>query len=479
MLNLLNDNVRNKIIEETKGNENIERKKQSFVQNEVFKDRIYEPVKTYLQPFYSEQTINNTPIVASVNLARRIVNKEASLYCHEPERVFTGLTDQQILLINQVYEDMKINTIMQRLNQNFKLQDQAHCYIVPRAGKLKMIPLMSHQIDVVPSSADAEIGEVYMVNGFDRIAGNVQVTQSGDSMNELIADEDDYQEARKAVSVWSPLFNFVMDEDGNIKPTEDTSNPLNGVVPFVDIHSSKDGEYWVRTGASLTDFTIQYNAALTDMGNIVRMQGFGQAWLKSSPDQKMQNVQVGPNFILHLPIDPNGGGSADFGYANANPDLAGSLSYIEGLLSSFLTSRGVDPKIVNTKGESVKYSSGIDRLLAMVEQFEATESDAEVMEDAERAILKIVIAYLNTYAGTPVLPNYPSVSLPMDASVDVEFHKPSAIQSDSEKLGNIQTRLEIGLIDQIDAIAIDRNIERDQALKVFEDMQKEKTDLNV
>jgi hypothetical protein len=35
----------------------------------------------------------------------------------------------------------------------------------------------------------------------------------------------------------------------------------------------------------------------------------------------------------------------------------------------------------------------------MVEQFEATEQDAEVFEDAENKILQIVIAYLNTYGG--------------------------------------------------------------------------------
>ncbi|HNC40320.1 MAG TPA: hypothetical protein PK522_00900 [Nitrosomonas sp.] len=470
MLNLLNPSVRKQIIEETQGNENVERKKQSFIQSEVYKDRIYQPVKKYLEPFYSEKTINETPIIASVNLARRIVNKEASLYCREPERKFYGLTDAQIELIKQVYDDMKIDTIMQRINQNYKLENQTHCYIVPRAGKLKMIPMMAYQLDVVPSSADSEIGEVYLVNGFDRIAGNVQVTTTGDSTDEMIADEDDYKKARKAISVWSPMFNFIMDEEGNIINTEDTSNPIGGVVPFVDVFSSKDSEYWVRIGQSVTDFTIQYNAALTDMSNIVRMQGFGQAWLKSGPDQKMQNVQIGPNKILHLPTDPNGGQSAEFGYANANPDLSGSLSYIEGLLSSFLTSRGVDPKTVNAKGEAMTYTSGLDRLLAMVEQFEATEADTEVMECAERQILKIVIAYLNTYAGTPVLPNYPSVTLPLDATVDVEFQKPTAIQSDSEKLANIQMRLELGLIDQIDAIAEDRNIDREEAQVIFDKM---------
>lgn len=473
MLNLLNDNVRKQILDESKNTENTQRKKVSFGQNEIYKDRIYQQVKAFLQGFYSQQTIDNTPIVASVNLARRIVNKEASLYCREPERTFYNVTPQQEELLRLIYSDMKINTLMQRLNQNYKLQDQSHAYIVPRAGKLKGCALMAHQIDVVPSTADQEVGEVYLINGFDRIQGNVKVTDTGDSMNELIADEDDYKESQKAIAVWSPVFNFIMNESGAIYPTDDVKNPLGGVVPFVDIAQSKDGEYWVRSGASLTDFTIQYNAALTDLGNIVRMQGFGQAWLKAPQSVMPENIQIGPNFILRLPVDPNSAATTDFGFANANPDLTGSLAYIEGLLSSFLTSRGVDPRVVNAKGDSIKYASGIERLLAMVEQFEATEQDSELFEDAENKILQIIIAYVNTYGGSPVLPNYPKMNIPLNAYVEVEFQKPTAIQSDGEKLSNIQTRLDMGLISKVEAIAADRNIDIDQAKLVQAEIQKD------
>ena len=463
MLNLLNENIRSQIIEETESSENIQRKKASFNQYEIYRDRILQQVKSFLEGFYSKATIDNTPIVASVNLAKRIVDKEASLYCRDPERTFYNVTPDQEALLKQVYEDMKIDTIMNRLNKHFKLQDQAHLYIVPRAGKLKLTPLLAHQLDVIPMSADQEIGEVYMINGYDRVLGNSKVSDYGDSTNELIADEDDYQAARKAIAVWSPVFNFIMNEEGDVYPAESYENPLKGVVPFVDIHSAKDGEYWVRNGSSLTDFTIQYNASLTDLGNIVRLQGFGQAWLKAPSTLIPDNLQIGPNFILRLPIDPNNPVATDFGYANANPDLQGSLAYIEGLLSSFLTSRGVDPKVVNTKGDSTKYSSGIERLLAMVEQFEASEQDSEIFEDAEQKIFKIVVAYLETYGGTPVLPKYPKVTFSKDAFVDVDFEKPQALQSDAEKLANIQTRLDMGLLSKVEAIAKDRDIDIDQA----------------
>ncbi len=470
MFNLLNGAIRTQILAESKLQENVDRKSVSFGQYEIYKDRILQQVKKYLEGFYSKATMDNTPIVASVNLARRIVNKEASIYCKKPTRKFQNMSDEQIKLIEQVYKDMKMDSLMKKLNKNFKLQDQAHAYIVPKKGKLKASTLLSHQFDVVPSSLDQEDGEVYLINGFDRMAANVKVTNSGDNLNEMIADENDYQAGRKAIAWWSPLFNFITNENGGIISTE-TDNPLKGVLPFVDINAGKDGEYWVRTGAALTDFTIQFNAGLTDLGNIVRMQGFGQAWMKAPKGMMPENIQVGPNFIIKMTTDPDSDAETDFGYANANPDLAGSLSYLEGLLSSFLTSRGVDPKVVNTKGDATKFASGLERLLSMIEQFEATEDDLELFVEAENQILKIVIKYIETYGGSETLPKYPKTIFNPEASVIMEFQKPTSIQTESEKLDVIQKRKDMELISQIEAIMEDRDITFDEAKKVFNDIQ--------
>jgi hypothetical protein len=474
MLNLLNPNVRKQIIEETKGDENKQRKNVSFSQNEIFKDRIYESVKAYLEGFYSKQTIQNTPIVSSVNLARRIIKKEASLYTKEPERKYYNMSDEQIAVVQQVYEDMKIDSVMQKLNENFKLQDQAHLYIIPRKGKLKAMALLSHQLDVVPSSEDSEDPEVFILNGFDRTLLNVPVSSTGDNLNAMIADEDDYKASLKRSAVWSPMFNFIIDEDGNIvSPPDQVENPLNGVVPFVDVFNSKDGEYWVRTGSALTDFTIQFCAGLTDVLAVSRMQGFGQAYLKAPMNLIPQEIQIGTHFVLRLPVDPNNPVDTEFGYANANPDLAGSLAVLESLLSAFLTSRGVDPKTVNTKNDSEKFSSGIDRLLSQIEQFTATEQDMCVFEDAEMKAFKIVVAYINTYGGSSVLPEYKCAPISPDAYIDVEYQKPQSVMSESEKLSNIQTRLEMGLITKVDAIAIDQNLDEEQAIAKFEQINLE------
>jgi hypothetical protein len=471
MLNLLNSALRKKILSETLGQENVDRKSLSSGQLEIYKDRINAQVKKYLQGFYSEETIKNTPIVSSVNLARRMVKEEASLYQRKPKREFTGVTEEQAAVLEQVYKDMKADTILRSANEFYKLQQQNHLYAIPRNKKIKLCSYLGHQLDVVPSTEDSEIGEVYLINGFNRTLANQRVSDSENGYDELIADVDDYLQAMKAIAWWSPKFNFITNEEGDILQSETYENQLNGMLPFIDIHSRKDGEYWVRSGASLTDFTIQFNAALTDMGNVVRMQGFGQAWLKAPKELMPQNIQIGPNFILRLPMDPNQETATDFGFANANPDIAGSLQYLEGLLSSFLTSRGVDPKVVNAKMESERYASGFERMLAMIDQFEASEEDIDVFQEVEKKLFKLVVQYLNTYANSDVL-EYKIAPIPEDASVNITYAKPQSIVSDSEKLANIQMRMDMQLIDPVEAIAVDREIPYDDAKEIFDRIQK-------
>jgi hypothetical protein len=472
-INLLNSSVRKQIVEETKGSENMKRKSLSFEQYEIFRDRIRPYVEKYLEDFYAASSIKEMPIVSSINMAKRIVTQEASLYKCGPERTFYNVTEEQAIILGEIYEDMKVDTAFLKSNQYYKLQEQNHIYVVPMGGRLKLKVLLAHQLDVVPSTADQEVGEVYIVNGFDRRSEAIKVTSSGDSSNEIIADEDDYQSRLNMAAVWSPLFNFIMDENGNIVSPE-TENPILGMVPFIDIHATKDGEYWVRSGAALNDFTVQFNGSLTDLQHIIRMQGFAQAWVSGPSELLPQNIKIGPSYVLRLPTDKNNpDAKAEFGFANPNSDIAGSIAYLENLLSMFLTSRGLDPKLVNAKGEASKYSSGFDRLLSMIDQFQPSEADKEIFEDAEAKLFEIIKRYINTYAGTPILGKYNIGQIPEDAYVEIKYHKPQAVVSEQDKLNIIAQKLELGLMTKEEAIAYDREIDQESASEIYKKLEGE------
>jgi hypothetical protein len=476
MLNYSNQLLLKQIVEEIKNSENMEQKEVSLAEWEIYSDRILPHVKAYLSGFYSSDSLNEIPIIACINLAKRIVDKEAEIYTYPVQRTFKGLTDAQVMLMEQIYKDMNINNVMLVANKRYRLQNlQTTLQVSLINKKLKAKVLMRHQVDVVPSPLDSELADAYLVSGFNKAYSGTSKEET-DNQNQLIADPDDYKAGEKAISLWSDQFNFVIDENGNIISGNDTINPIQ-MIPFVDVASSKDGEYWREGGASLTDFTIQFNAAYSDLSNIVRMQGFAQAFLVTAEDGNApKNFQIGPNQILHLKVNPENPIQPQFNYVNPNPDLDGSIKFIESLLSSFLTSRGVNPKTVNTKGEAESYSSGIERLLAQIDSFKPSQQDFDVFKEAEKKLFKIIIRYLNTYQGSDLLEYNLGNINEQAADVDVIYASPTVVKSEKERLDEIMQLVEMGVITEVDKIAMARQVDHETAEEILEEIKQEMTE---
>lgn len=495
MINLLDIGTRLSLIEEIESEENKQRKRRSFAQYDIYKDNQHVYVYDYLRSQFSQNTVNEMPIISSINLSRRIVNQEASVYKNAPKRSFMDVSEDQEYELEALYEQMKINSKLMKSNQMLKLQDQSLLYVVPSQGGLSIKVLLPHQYDVIPNESNPEVADGYIINTFQRdqiggaksvpvfnspsgLAENYQNTKFySDGQNQKIADPDDFKEDNRRYIVWTKELNFIMDSKGNVL-SEDPTNPLN-MLPFIDIFHDKDMEYFVVMGQAITDFSIQFNAALSDLANVNRMQGWGQAYLKCDARMVPQNITVGPNKIIKLPIDPNSQIVPEFGFANANPDIAGAIKFIETLLAMFMSSRGVDPKTVTGQGDGQKFTSGIERLLAMVEKFEASKEDYSLYKGVEVKLFEIIKTYINTYSGTDVLPNWAGGVLPEAASVEVEFKKPEMVQTDQEKLASIQIRKELGLISHVEAIAIDRGISDDAAEEVAQDIKEEEMELQM
>lgn len=461
------------ILQAIDSRENIERKNISFAQYEIFQDNLMPAVKTYLKSMYSSKTLEEMPIIGSVNLARRVVIQEASIYKASPKRTFQGLSEDQVRQIEKIYEDLQIDAKLLKSNQYYKLQHQNHLQVLLRNGKLHLRVLLNHHLDVVPSPMNPDEADAYIVNGYDK-SQDQHAERNSDGINQVIGDADDYKASMERYALWSNEFNFIFNGKGQIVSGADISNGLKR-MPFVDVSPDKDYEYWLRGGTAVTDFTIQFNGALSDLGHIVRMQGFAQAWMKGPADMIPENIQIGPSFVIKLPIDPDKPTETDFGFSNPAPDLSGSIAYVEMLLSNFLSSRGLDPKLVSGKGEADKFSSGIERLLSLLEKFEASRSDLATYMRVEREIFEIVKAYVNTY-GASDLWDYELTSIPEDAEILVEFQKPEMIQSEQEKLDAQAKKLDIGLTSRIRALMELHGISKDQAVELAEEIDKENSE---
>lgn len=471
MVNILDQSTRVKIINAIKNDENKKRKALSLAELEIYNDNITPFVKTYLSQFYSQETLKESPMISCVNVCRKVVNQEASIYKERPVRTFTNVSPEVEDFLHNLYEQIGLDSKLLKSNQYYKLQRQNHIQLLPIKGKIKARVLLNHQIDAVPMAEMPEVADVYIISGYDKGENGYtpKLNPASDNMDQVVADSEDYKPSVDRYAWWSGDLNFITDSKGNILSgleKSDVENPL-GIPSIVEVSDDKDLEYWARQGSAVADFTVQFNAALTDLSQIVRMQGFSIAWFKGAKGTIPQNLIVGLNHVLRLEIDPSNPVDTDFGFASPSPDLSGSIQYIEMLLSCFLSSRGIDPNTVSGKAQSEKFGSGIERLLSMLEKFEASKVDMSIYERVEKQLFELIKKMINVYVPSKIL-DYEISSIPQNAGIEVKFVRPEMVQTESDKMLSIEKRLELGLISQVEAIAEDRGVSIEDAEKIYQ-----------
>jgi hypothetical protein len=254
---------------------------------------------------------------------------------------------------------------------------------------------------------------------------------------------------------------------------EPLPNPLAqyGITPYIELSEEKEFEYWVRQASALTDFTIEFNSRLSETAQIVKMQGFAQAWMKGPLETIMESIQIGPNYVLKLVNDKGNNVETDFGFATPQADISGAIAFLEVQLSGFLSSQGVDPKTVTIKGESQQYASGLERLLALIEKMSAAKSDYGVFQHAETQVWNLVKAWLNVLNGSSTLNRKYWTSMPDDSEVLVKYSKPENVESELEKLSVSEKRIEIGLSSSINELMESKELSREDAEKLFDQYQ--------
>ena len=486
------------LLRHIEGRENKARKERSFKTNEIYNDNLRQYVWEYLREGFQEKTLKEMPIVSSVNIARRLVKEEAKIYSESPKREFTELEEEQVDAVTRIYEDMKSDFMLAKANEFYKLQNQCLLQVVPKDGKLIMRVLKQHNYDPIPDPNNPEEALGYIISTFDR--ANIQDDQSNksgtnykavssmnnsatsDGINQEIGDEDDYKSMLKRYVCWTksyyvgdeliPGMNFIMDGKGEVL-SEDPSNPLGDTLPFVDVASYKDFNYFVSESDLVSNFSIEFCGALSDLMFVSRMQGWSQAYLKAPADMSAENISIGPTKVIHLPItmdEPE----PEFGFSSPNSDLQGSIQTVEFLLKCFLTSRGLSTSTVTGQGEVEKHSSGIERLLAKLDRAEATKEDYHLFENAEQEVYELIKKWHNALRETGQLNDeYLSGELPEASKMGVTFNKPEMFQSKTEKLDYNMKRYELGIGSRTTILMDVDNMSREEAEEYLEKVDQE------
>ncbi len=480
--------------------ENLKRKENSLMSLEVLKGRQTPFILEKLRREMGVDSITTGRTITSINLTKKIVKEKSSLYKTPPEREFKNVSEDQLGHINMLYKMAEADVKLKKSNEIYKLQDQAMLQCVLKEGKIELRPLYQHHFDVIPQDENPEKMSGVIISSFDksRLFGAGGTGQLGsypankmnyysDNYNQTIGDPDDYKQ--KALFYWwTKDFNFITNYKGQLvdkngvpinqmvmDPNDPlVASPIVGTLPFIDIATDKDFEFYVRSGLSSTVFSVDLGALLSDTSEIARMQGWSQAIISSVETPK--DLTIGPRRAMWLKLNPNDTEATrpSFEFSSPNPDLGSSLQLIENFLSLYLTSEGLSPSVMNSQGKTDGSTSGLDRWLKMIEKFEASQDDVSLYECVERDLFQIIKAWNNTFANVTEGGFDDKLSgtlIPEDAEMSVKFHKPQMLMAEAEKLDLIQKKLEMGLISQVEAIEHDRGVDHEMAVQILKEIR--------
>jgi hypothetical protein len=493
---LMDKSVRINIIDEINNDENVQRKKESLRRFEMFKKRQARYILDRLRSEFSEKTVREMRKVLSINLVERIIKEQASIYNNTPERVFSDFTDSEIEALEMHYDASNVNVMMKKANQFYKLFDQCALMVVPKGGKITLKAMAPHWYDVIPDENDPEKPYAYILNILDKhqwvgqhsdasyehdnsfgtgTTRQLEGRDGSDGINQSIGDGDDYKSENNKYIVWTKDTHFVMNGRGKIV-TEEVDNPI-GELPFIDIATDKDFEYFIRKGSSVVDFAIDFGVQLSDHSNILRLQGYSQAII--SAEKQPDNMVVGPNHILFLQQDPNSNLSPDFKFASPAPDLSASIATLEMQMKLFLSDNGKDPKTIVASGEGKTFASGLDRLLSMISEFEANRTDMDLFQWVEQELFRLIVLWNNVLqdANDPAIALDDSLKNGMiseSGEMDITYSAPESIQTKSEKEDSIIKRQKEGLISKLEAIMEDRGVDETAAQEILDKIQSDK-----
>jgi hypothetical protein len=499
--NILDIRERKRIIDEILSEENKRRKEESYKRYEIWKSKHGKYILDALTREFSAQTVKNMRTVTSVNIVRRIVNAKSSIYRHEPKRTFENASEETAQYLEKLYQESYANIKLKKSNKIYALEDQAAVQIIPKDGKIQFMAYYPHNYDVVPDDMNPEKAAVYVLSAYDKMQqltqlegytsksagylyGNQRKTQ--DYVNQQIGDPDDYKLKNLRMVWWSEEFHFTtngkgeyIDPDTNQEvsdlPAEKLLNPIQ-MNTFVDIAHDKDFEFWVDSESTLTQFCIELGVMLSDTSNINRLQGYSQAIIKSV--DKPQDMQVGPHSVIHLPLDPTRPElSPDFQFVSPSPDLQSSLSLLNTFINLYLSAEGLDSKVINTDGATKTYASGLERLLAMVEKFEASQDDFDLYKMVEKKAFEILKAWNNYLVGRTLDQGGVEMelqSVPEDVELQVDFTAPQALETQKEKQETVMLYLDKGLISKKMAIMDLMQKSDEEADAILEEVSQEK-----
>jgi hypothetical protein len=323
-------------------------------------------------------------IQRTVATTYRLSRELSTLYLRKCLRVFEGLNDKEVDLLALEYEAKKVNRRLRTAQEHQSVLANATVWVWPNGTSdrdYKLIVPPIHTQWVTPKGLIAqEVEDIaeWRVR-FPVPGSNGSTVYAMALVTPTRAVWEDGPEGWAGQGIWM----------------SDGSNPF-GRIPVVLIRSMDPapGEFLSPIPQDIRDSQRAVNHDFTDVGEVRRKQGFGQAYCEGVSPAEAKKIKVGPEKVVGLPP------GAKFGFASATPDLRGSVESIRAYMEMVIATNGMNPA-------TVMKSAGITALAKIIEiqdrEVERIRSADEFVAGEQELAELIVLALKHRNNGKAVI----------------------------------------------------------------------------
>ncbi len=499
---LMDIEIRKKIIEEINAPENQARKDEAFKRYQCYKDQTFLYVIAQLVKQFDPSTVREMSYaIANLGFVRKIVDKLARVYKYGVKREVVG--DEAATEAMQVaVKESDVDKAFKKTNRFLKLEKNCIQYIVPKSydedtKTIKAMVLPPYLYDAVELADDREKAVCYILSDYSQrapvesnsgwgVVGQASPTPGkhgnimsfpvyGNKKDEIIADVPSDQKEFAGFVFWSDKYHFTCDASGEII-SKDTVNPIEE-MPIVNYAEDQDGAFWAIGGSDLVDGAILANSMITNINHIAITQGYGQLVMtgKGLPTQ----VKVGPNKAVKLEY-AEGEPAPTFDFKNAAPPLDELRALVEMYVALLLSTNNLSTSGVSSNlNGGVTFPSGVAMMIDKAESMEDVEDQRQVFIDNEPVFWDIYAKWHNYLkAQGELCESLAAITFPTEEmEISVQFEKPKAIESEKERLEVLKMKSDLGLIGKIDMLKGEYPDLSDEELKAkLEEIMQEKMD---
>lgn len=481
---LLDSEVRRKLIEEFASEKNQRRKDDAFKAYECLKDKTSNYVMDLLMKQFDPETVYEMQYaISNISILRKVIDKLARVYSNGVKRTMKNQTDTKSIEDAATYIDM--NAAMKKTNKYFRTFKNTLAYVRPmKNGELfdvavEVLPPFKYDAVEHPDNPEKPLAIVLSDYTPSRkplyAIGDAAVAgRSGPAVRQLHQIDMPVQQSSPSTGIgtgkaegeedreyiwWTEHYHFTTNAKGEVLASsiEDFAgdNPVQK-LPFVNFATEQDGCFWAEGGEDLVDTGVKINVDITNVKHIGNQQGYGQMYMTGKDLPK--SIKVGPTHCIQLEQNDKDEPAPTVGILSSQPPLADLKALIEMQVALMLTTNNLSTSgFATTLSGGKDFASGIALMIDRSESIEDIGEQAEIFIKREPQVWTLVYAWLEAYRSANLLTEEATqlkvVKKPEE--VQVAFPSPAPLVSEADELAAIEKRKELGLNTMLELIMRD------------------------